>query len=104
MDETGDGLAEHEDQGSDEKSGDQQGAQQGIIDVLFRVFALDEAEIGRFKPKQDNDIQKRDQGIDQAHLTITGPAGEFCRQVGCQQVIKKAGQNGACSVPDRLPR
>ena len=66
--------------GNDE-GGNEQGSAQGIINILFEFFSLHKPEISRFEGKEDQGIQERDQGINQAHFAIFYRPPELIRQV-----------------------
>src|SRR6185312_12494354 len=100
----GDRRPEKDDQRSDDRGRRDQREQQRGVEIARRVLFDDKTEISIVQPEQRPDIDEGGGGINQAHFAKIGGSPELGRQVGGQQLNEEFGENGTCSIPDRLTR
>jgi len=99
----GDGVPEEDDEPRDQKGIEEEAVYKGVIEMGFGLWLLNIPEIGRIQGKHHNDIQEGDEGIDEAHFPIfVGPA-EDQGEIRGQQIVEESSEDGAYSIPHRLP-
>lgn len=103
VDKGGDGMPEKDDDTGEKDRIGKKGIQQGIVEHAFRPFLLNVPEIGGIQGIYHHDIEERNEGIYQAHLSVFGCAGKYQGKIGGQQIVEKSCKDGAYSIPHRLP-
>ena len=99
----GDGVPEEDDEPRDQKGIEEEAVYKGVIEMGFGLGFLNIPEIGRVQRKHHDDIQKGDEGIDEAHFPVfVGPA-EDQGEIRGQQIVEESSEDGAYSIPHRLP-
>ena len=103
-DKVSDRLVKKDGERRDHHGIDNEGSRERIVHVFFIFLFLDEPEVGRFKTKQYQYVQKGDDCKNQVHLAIIGGVPEFICEIRGQQVVQEPGEDGACAIPDGLSR